>query len=73
MKKYLTNIYRKIRYNFFKRHVYGITASSRVLPDFIVIGFGKAGTTTLYHYLGEHPSIMKTSHDHLGFFDSIFE
>ena len=73
MKKYLTNIYRKIRYNFFKRHVYGITASSRVLPDFIVIGFGKAGTTTLYHYLGEHPCIMKSSHDHLGFFDSNFE
>ena len=50
MKKYLTNIYRKIRYNFFKRHVYGITASSRVLPDFIVIGFGKAGTTTPVSY-----------------------
>jgi len=69
----LANIYRKIRYNFLQRHVYGITASSRILPDFIVIGFGKAGTTTLYHYLGEHPCIMKSSHDHLGFFDSNFE
>lgn len=73
MKNYLTNIYRKIRYNFFNRHAYGISAPLRVLPDFIVIGFGKAGTTTLYHYLGEHPCIMKSSHDHLGFFDSNFE
>ena len=68
----LTNTLRKIRYNL-KRHVYGITAPLRVLPDFIVIGFGKAGTTTLYHYLSEHPCIMKSSHDHLGFFDSNFK
>jgi hypothetical protein len=68
----LTNTLQKIRYNL-KRHVYGITAPLRVLPDFIVVGFGKAGTTTLYHYLSEHPCIMKSSHDHLGFFDSNFE
>ena len=70
--KFLVNIYQKIRYNFLQRHVYGITASFRVLPDFMVIGFGKAGTTTLYHYLGEHPCIIKSSHDHLGFFDDNF-
>ena len=68
----LINTLRKIKYNL-KRHVYGITAPLRVLPDFIVIGFGKAGTTTLYHYLSEHPCIMKSSHDHLGFFDSNFK
>jgi len=68
----LTNTLQKIRYNL-KRHVYGITAPLRVLPDFIVVGFGKAGTTTLYNYLSEHPCIMKSSHDHLGFFDSNFE
>ena len=71
--KFLVNIYQKIRYNFLQRHVYGITASFRVLPDFMVIGFGKAGTTTLYHYLGKHPCIIKSSHDHLGFFDSNFK
>lgn len=27
------------------------------LPDFIVIGAGKAGTTSLHHYLSQHPQI----------------
>lgn len=31
---------------------------SRRVPDFIIIGAAKAGTTTLYHYLTRHPSIF---------------
>jgi hypothetical protein len=27
------------------------------LPNFLVIGVGKSGTTSLYHYLGQHPQI----------------
>lgn len=27
------------------------------LPDFVVIGAMKSGTTSLYHWLGEHPSV----------------
>jgi hypothetical protein len=27
------------------------------MPDFLVIGVAKAGTTSLYHYLAEHPQI----------------
>jgi hypothetical protein len=27
------------------------------LPNFLVVGVGKAGTTSLYHYLGQHPEI----------------
>lgn len=27
------------------------------LPNFLVIGAGKAGTTSLYHYLGQHPEV----------------
>ena len=32
----------------------------------------RCGTTSLYHYLGEHPCIKRSSHDHLGFFDDNF-
>lgn len=28
------------------------------LPNFLVIGVAKAGTTSLYHYLGQHPDIF---------------
>ena len=27
------------------------------LPNFLVIGAGKSGTTSLYHYLGQHPEV----------------
>jgi hypothetical protein len=35
----------------------GLTAGARVLPDFLVIGAMRAGTTTLYHALVRHPQI----------------
>ncbi|WP_053404750.1 sulfotransferase [Persicobacter sp. CCB-QB2] len=28
------------------------------LPDFLIIGAGKSGTTSLYHYLDQHPDIF---------------
>lgn len=28
------------------------------LPDFLVIGAAKSGTTSLYHYLGQHPGVF---------------
>ena len=52
-----------------KRHWYGVTNSIRVLPDFIVIGAAKSGTTSLYHYLAQHPCIASSSYDELGYFD----
>lgn len=38
------------------------------LPDFIVIGAAKAGSTSLYHYLRSHPEIFVPSRKELGFF-----
>ena len=67
------NIYRKIKYNLLQRHIYGITSSIRVLPDFLVIGAKRCGTTSLYEYLGKHPCIKKSSHDHIGFFDDNYD
>ena len=43
----------------FKRIFYQLTNNTRVLPDFIIIGSGRAGTTALYSYLIQHPQIMK--------------
>ena len=32
-------------------------ADHRFLPNFFVVGAPKAGTTSLYHYLDQHPAI----------------
>ncbi len=35
-----------------------INASSRVLPDFLIIGASKSGTTSLWNYLVQHPNVI---------------
>ena len=42
-------------------------------PDFVIIGAGKAGTTSLYRYLGKHPQILLPNKKELRFFDRNFE
>jgi hypothetical protein len=64
--------YKRFYYLFIKRHFFGITNPLRVLPDFFVIGPGRTGTTSLYHYLDQHPSLSKSAYDELGFFDVNF-
>lgn len=68
----INKILRVIRYNILQRKFHGVTAPLRTLPDFLVIGAKRCGTTSLYHYLGLHPSIKRSTHDHLGFFDDNF-
>ena len=63
---------KKIYWNFFKRNIFGITASMRVLPDFIIIGSMKCGTTSLYYDICEHPCTLAAAYDEIGFFDSNF-
>jgi len=38
------------------------------LPNFIIFGTRKAGTTSLYHYLSQHPEIYMTPHKGTRFF-----
>ena len=57
-------------HRFVKRGLSGITASSRVLPDFIISGTVRSGTTSLYYNICEHPSVLPASYDEIGFFDS---
>jgi hypothetical protein len=49
-----------------------LTASLRRLPDFIIIGGERCGTTSLYRCLLEHPSIVPAFRKELHFFDLNF-
>ena len=64
--------YKRFYHLFVKRHFFGITSPLRVLPDFFVIGPGRTGTTSLFYYLDQHPSLSKSAYDELGFFDVNF-
>jgi hypothetical protein len=68
----LKRIYQICYYVLCKRHFHGITASLRILPDFLVIGVGRGGTTSCFHYLSQHPSIIGSAYDDIGFFDENF-
>ena len=57
---------------FIKRGTSGFTATSRVLPDFILIGTVRSGSTSLYYNICEHPSVLPAAYDEIGFFDSNF-
>ncbi|MFN8073962.1 MAG: sulfotransferase domain-containing protein [Kineosporiaceae bacterium] len=45
------------------------TAGLRVLPDFVIAGAMKAGTTSLYRYLCAHPDVMPAARKEVHFFD----
>ena len=69
----MSNFLSKFKHIILKRHVYGWSSPLRVLPDFFVIGVVRSGTTSLYHYLSQHPSIVKSAYDELGYFDSNYK
>ena len=64
-----SKIRRKIYYGLIKQNFRYITSPLRVLPDFFVIGAVRSGTTSLFHYLNQHPNIAGASYDELGYFD----
>tara|TARA_A100001037_G_scaffold63668_2_gene55732 strand:+ start:1228 stop:2106 length:879 start_codon:yes stop_codon:yes gene_type:complete len=70
MKNIIRNSLSSKYQRFVKRGFSGITASSRVLPDFIIIGTVRSGSTSLYHNICEHPSIIPAAYDEIGYFDS---
>ncbi len=65
-------IFQRFYYQFFKRHIFAITGPIRSLPDFIIIGTARSGTTSLYYNICQHPCVLPASYDELGFFDSNF-
>jgi hypothetical protein len=46
-----------------------VTSGIRPLPDFLIIGAQKAGTTALYSYLRRHPEITGPAWKEVSFFD----
>ncbi len=40
-----------------------------ILPNFLIIGAAKCGTTSLYNYLVQHPNIVPAVHKEIHFFD----
>lgn len=45
------------------------TANLRALPNFIIAGAQKAGTTSLFYYLGQHPQIVRSYTKEVLYFD----
>ena len=65
-------ILQRFYYQILKRHIFGITGPIRSLPDFVIIGTARSGTTSLYNNICQHPCVLPAAYDELGFFDSNF-
>ena len=64
-----SNIISKFYYVIIKQNYRYITSPLRILPDFFVIGVVRSGTTSLFHYINQHPNIAGALYDELGYFD----
>ena len=49
-----------------------LTARLRVLPDFLIIGVHKCGTTSLYDYLKQHPLVIQAFKKEIPFFGRFY-
>ena len=43
-------------------------AAQPILPNFLIAGAAKCGTTSLYHYLGQHPDVFLSTPKEPNFF-----
>jgi Sulfotransferase domain len=50
-----------------------IVCRTGVLPDFLIIGAQKCGTTSLYEYLTQHPEIYPATVKEVGYFDRYYQ
>ena len=49
-----------------------LTGWTHVLPDYLIIGVTKCGTTSLYEYLSQHPDIYPPKGKEIDFFDRLY-
>jgi hypothetical protein len=56
----------------FEKAFRATTNPLRLMPDFIIIGAMRGGTTSLYSYLTEHPNIGPAYMKEVHFFDVYF-
>ena len=68
MSKLKTPLYKKIHHKLsvYKRMV---NSGNRSLPNFLIIGAAKSGTTSLFQYLMQHPNIYAPFKKEIHFFD----
>lgn len=50
----------------------GVRGLRRKLPDFLIIGAQKAGTSSLFHYMGQHPGVKLAQYKEIHFFNLRF-
>src|SRR5260370_34793697 len=50
-----------------------LNSSIRLMPDFLIIGAQKGGTTSLYYYLVEHPYIGQSSTKEVHYFENKYQ
>ncbi len=70
--KIIHDLFQKLYYQLYQRNFYALTGPIRSLPDFIIIGTARSGTTSLYYNICQHPCVLPAAYDELGFFDSNF-
>lgn len=51
---------------------YRLTARFRKLPDFLIIGVAKGGTSSLYSYLSQHPDLELSREQEIHYFASFY-
>lgn len=73
IKRWLIEHPRLNPYNFTVNSAYrNLTVGTRILPNFLIIGYLKTGTTSLYDYLIQHPQIISASRKEVHFFDGYY-
>ena len=61
--------FRKNRRLFFWWIFHRLSSPFRVLPDFVIIGTMKGGTTSMFQYLAQHPQVHPPFRKEIKFFD----
>ena len=72
MKKFIRSTIRSIRIRTF--HAIGyLSHNNRKLPDFIIIGAQKGGTSSLYYYLKFHPQVKRPIKKEIHYFNIFYD
>ncbi len=61
-------LYRRLRKSY-----YGLFNEEVKLPNFLIVGGQKCGTSSLHHYLANHPSVWSPEKKELHFFDYYYD
>ena len=62
---------RMLSYSFYLQQMFRQTTSSlRGLPDFVIIGAQKSGTSSLYRFVSKHPAIARAVKKEIHYFDT---